>query len=102
MPRPLFLQTTMEARMRMTLIVIGSFAATALSPVAAQAAPLSVSECQAIWNSARPKGSNMDAAIAKAYMKDFAAVDTDKNQAVSSDEFFTGCKKGIVHARSDS
>lgn len=67
----------------------------------AHAEAISVSDCQAIWNSARPKGSNMDAEIAKAYMKDFAAVDTDNNKAVSSDEFFEGCKKGIVHARSD-
>lgn len=88
--------------MKTTLLIAGLCSAMAFAPVAAQAAPISVSECQSIWNSARPKGSNMDAAIAKAYMKDFAAVDTDKNQAVSSDEFFEGCKKGTVHARSES
>lgn len=88
--------------MKMTLSMAGMCALAMFVPLAAHAAPLSVSECQAIWNSARPKGSNMDAAIAKAYMKDFAAVDTDNNKAVSSDEFFEGCKNGTVHARSDS
>jgi hypothetical protein len=68
--------------------------------VSAQAANLSKAECEAIWNDARPKGSDMDAALAKPYVTDFKAVDTNTDNHISSGEFYAGCDKGLVHAAS--
>ena len=68
--------------------------------VSAEAANLSKTECEATWNDARPKGSDMDAALAKPYVTDFKAVDTNSDNHVSSDEFYAGCEKGLVHAAS--
>lgn len=66
--------------------------------VPVQAAKLSVVDCEAVWNDARPKGSALNAELAKRYMADFEAVDTDGNKHISSDEFYAGCAKGLVHA----
>ncbi len=40
----------------------------------------------------------MDAALAKPYVTDFKAVDTNSDNQISSGEFFAGCDKGLVHA----
>jgi hypothetical protein len=61
---------------------------------------LSTAECEAIWNGARPGGSDMTAELAKPYVDDFKAVDTDGNNRIESNEFYAGCAKGLVHAAS--
>jgi hypothetical protein len=66
--------------------------------VSAQAANLSKTDCEAIWNDARPKGSDMSAELAKPYVDDFKAVDTNGDNHISSNEFLAGCDKGLVHA----
>lgn len=58
--------------------------------VSAQTANLSKTECQAVWNDARPKGSDMNAELAKPYVTDFKAVDTNGNNHISSNEFLAG------------
>ena len=68
--------------------------------VSAQSAKLSKADCEAIWNDAKPKGSDMTAEVAKPYVDDFKAVDTDGDNRISSGEFYAGCDKGLVHAAS--
>ena len=68
--------------------------------VSAQNAKLSKADCEAIWNGARPGSSDMTAEVAKPYVDDFKAVDTDGDNRISSGEFYAGCDKGLVHAAS--
>ena len=68
--------------------------------VSAQNAKLSTAECEAIWNGARPGGSDVTPELAKPYVDDFKAVDTNGDGRISSGEFYAGCAKGLVHAAS--
>ena len=67
----------------------------------AQNAKLSKAQCEAIWNAARPGSSDMTAKLAKPYVDDFKAVDTNSDGSISSGEFYAGCAKGLVHAASE-
>jgi hypothetical protein len=42
----------------------------------------------------------MSAELAKPYVDDFKAIDTNGNGRISSDEFYAACAKGLVHAAS--
>ena len=66
----------------------------------AQNAKLSTADCEAIWNGARPGGSDMTPELAKAYVDDFKAVDTNGDGRIESNEFYAACAKGLVHAAS--
>lgn len=68
--------------------------------VSAQNAKLSTAQCEAIWNGAAPAGGDMSAELAKPYVDDFKAIDTNGNGRISSDEFYAACAKGLVHAAS--
>ena len=55
-------------------------AALLLGPIApALAANLSKADCEATWNDARSKGSDMEAELAKPYVIDFKAVDANSD-----------------------
>lgn len=66
--------------------------------VSAQNAKLSTADCEAIWNGARPGGSDLTPELAKPYLDDLKAVDTNGDGRIDSGEFYAACAKGLVHA----
>ena len=82
------------------VILLTSLLLPTLAP--AQAAKLNTADCEALWNNTRPKGSDLNAELAKPFVTDFKAVDTDGNNHISSGEFYAGCEKDLVHAPSGS
>lgn len=57
--------------------------------------PLSLDECRAVWNLAAGR-SDLGRDQAKAYVPDFAAVDTNGDGKITNAEFRAGCEKGLV------
>jgi hypothetical protein len=83
-------------------LIIASAALVLVTVWPAHAAKLNQADCSALWNSSQPKGSDLDEERAKPYVTDFKAVDTNSDGRISSDEFYAGCEKGLVHAAGDT
>ncbi len=61
-------------------------------------AKLSNAECSAIWGRADSAGGgSLTSAQAQPYVSNFSKVDANADGQLSSAEFMSGCKKGLVH-----
>lgn len=81
-------------------VVLGLVLGTPLyAQTAKPSAKMSQSECHSIWNRLdTSKSGNVTEAQAKSYVRDFKAVDTNKDGKLSQTEFNAGCDKGQVQS----
>ena len=65
-------------------------------PSGRPSAALDDAKCESAWKMAAPNGDTLSKDKAVPYVVNFQMVDTDKNGAISQDEFKTGCGKGWI------
>jgi hypothetical protein len=61
-------------------------------------AKLSSAECSTLWGRADSAGSgSLTSAQAQPYVSNFSKVDANADGQLSSTEFMSGCKNGLIH-----
>jgi hypothetical protein len=78
-----------------------AFAQTSTAPksTTAPAMKMTQAECTALWGKLDTSNSgSVSQAQAQTYVKDFKAIDTNKDGKLSKAEFQSGCDKGQVHS----
>lgn len=89
--------------MSMAALLASAGAGLAVDSALAANAKLSKAECTSLWGEADPGGAgSLTSAQAQSYVTDFSKVDANADGKLTSAEFMSGCKKGLVHSSASS
>jgi hypothetical protein len=89
----------MKSTILLSSMVILIGAGTALAQDAGGAVKLTENECQNLWSQAdSAQTGSITSAQAQPFVTNFKAVDANGDSKISSGEFLSGCKNGLVQS----
>ena len=93
----------MKSTVLLTSVIVLMGAGTAFAQDTGGAMKLTENECQNLWSQAdSAQSGSIASAQAQPFVTNFKAVDANGDNKISSGEFLSGCKKGLVQSSASS